>query len=358
MQRFLYITNSVEEHAYGGREQLTRLMRAAMAAILGDRVQVMELGGSSRPGLLERLNGHVDGASSQSIAAVLDMIDHAQVGHVFINGSNLGKVASAIRNKYPQVQITTFFHNCEARFFLGAARRALTLHALGVLLANYVAERAAVRSSDIRIALNERDSDVLQKVYGRSATHLLPMAVADLLPASVVVVERPLPEPYILFVGGSFYANLAGFSWFAEQVAPSLQVKTVAVGKGLAACKEQLERHRNVHIIGAVDDLAPWYAGALCAIAPIFDGSGMKTKVAEAMMFGKRMVGTPEAFAGYEGVAAQVGSICHTAEDFVAALSAVSREARTDFDPHLRALYERDFSEAALQARLRAIIGA
>ena len=33
---------------------------------------------------------------------------------------------------------------------------------------------------------------------------------------------------------------------------------------------------------------------------PIFEGSGMKLKTCEALMFGKNIIGTPEAFAGYD----------------------------------------------------------
>ena len=54
------------------------------------------------------------------------------------------------------------------------------------------------------------------------------------------------------------------------------------------------------HLRKVSASLAPHLAaGAALVIAPIFDGSGMKTKVAEALMHGKHVVGTPEAFSGY-----------------------------------------------------------
>ena len=40
-----------------------------------------------------------------------------------------------------------------------------SLHAAGVLVANYVAERSAVRFSDKRVCLSERDSLLLKKIY-------------------------------------------------------------------------------------------------------------------------------------------------------------------------------------------------
>ena len=52
----------------------------------------------------------------------------------------------------------------------------------------------------------------------------------------------------------------------------------------------------------------------------------MKTKVAEALMYGKRIIGTREAFSGYEFNAEEVGWLCNTKEEFVAALRRVEGE--------------------------------
>ena len=51
------------------------------------------------------------------------------------------------------------------------------------------------------------------------------------------------------------------------------------------------------------DDIKFWpvpTSGTRSASSPIFYGSGMKTKVAEALMHGKRIIGTNNAFAGYD----------------------------------------------------------
>lgn len=91
-------------------------------------------------------------------------------------------------------------------------------------------------------------------------------------------------------------------------------------------------------------------------IAPIFDGSGMKTKVAEALMYGKKIIGTPEAFSGYEGVADQAGWVCATANEFVAAIADAESEVTQPFYPELRMLYEEKYSFSAAATRLAAIL--
>jgi polysaccharide biosynthesis protein PslH len=309
-------------------------------------------------GLTSSLLGNIDGVNEQSLKRLLEAIDYYSIGRVFIDGSNLGLAAKAIKSVYPSVDVVIFFHNCEARFFLGALRQRPSVRACGVLLANYLAERSAVLFSDKRICLNQRDSNLLHRVYGRGATHISPMAMQDQLPHGPVDPPVEPGEPYALFVGGTFYANRQGIEWYVDNVAARAPIPVYVVGKGFERWKDRLERKGNVKVIGAVDSLAPWYLGAQFVIAPIFDGSGMKTKVAESLMFGKRVIGTPEAFVGYEEVARDIGAVCATADEFIVALNNENSQSPPFIDPRLRSIYEEKYSYDAAKRRLAAILDA
>jgi glycosyltransferase involved in cell wall biosynthesis len=184
------------------------------------------------------------------------------------------------------------------------------------------------------------------------------MAMHDRLPRELQKCDRNFGEKYALFVGGTFYANVQGIAWFIEHVAVNSPIKTFVVGKGFESWKDLLERNGNVQVIGSVDSLAPWYLGAHVVIAPIFDGSGMKTKVAEALMFGKRVVGTPEAFVGYEAVIARAGVVCESPAEFLAALENESKRPFIAIDPELRAIYEERHSFEAARDQLARILAA
>ena len=298
--------------------------------------------------------GHIDGVDAPSIAALLAEIKHERVGTVFLDGSNLGAAAAAIRKSLPTVRIVTFFHNVEAHFFFGALRERPSARAIGVLVANYIAERLAVRASDLLITLSERDSTALYRLYGRGADMVAPIVLEDM------VVGTPSPAldtPYALFVGGGFYANIAGIDWFARTVAPRIDLPVVVVGRGMDVLAPRFAANDKVTLIGAIDDLAPWYAGATLVIAPIFDGSGMKTKVAEALMFGKKVVGAPEAFSGYADDIVAANWCCTDADSFVAAIAQAQTMNLPCRDPAMRQLYERDHSPAAAMVQLAAIVG-
>lgn len=357
-QKVLLVAIAVTSSPVGGRAQLSQLNRDVLKALLPGRLLTIELSrtaGTARlPGALA---GYIDGVSTSSIEAVIGTIQSESVRKIYLDGSNLGTLAKAIGSRYPDAEIYTFFHNCEAKFFWGAMRQQLSLRALGVMIANYFAERNAVRFSTKVICLCDRDSRTLLKLYRRAATDIVPMAVRDLLPAGEESGEVVADEEYALFVGGSFYANRAGIAWFARHVAPYVRIKIYVVGKGFELFKKQLERYDNVRVIGEVEALAPWYLGARFVIAPIFDGSGMKTKVAEALMFGKSVIGTPEAFVGYEDVYGTSGIVCRTATDFVQAIQKKLGEKRSAFNPDLRRMYEKHYSASAARDRLATILG-
>ena len=356
----MVLTNQLQSAPSGGRELLCKLNYDALREIYGDRLVLCELPSSRLRGFKPVVNtfrGHIDGLNDITIAKALQMIHEENIGKLFVDGSNLGGFVAVAKKRFPQLEITTFFHNVEARFFLGSLRQTKSLRALAVLVANYLAERKSVRYSDKLICLSERDSHLLQKTYGRGATHVSPMAMQNRAPADFEQLLRNSSNKFALFVGGNFYANRAGVSWFAANVAHRIGLKTYIVGRGLEDLKLPPEAEGKVKVIGAVDSLSEWYLNAELVIAPIFDGSGMKTKVAEALMFGKKIIGTPEAFSGYDDVADQAGWVCATADEFVAAFEQAESEVTKSYDPVLRELYDRHYSYPAARSRLAKILG-
>jgi glycosyltransferase involved in cell wall biosynthesis len=302
-------------------------------------------------------SGKVDGIDASVVEEISDLIRVKGISRVWVDGSNLGFLCKQVKARFPAVEVFTLFHNCEARFFLGAFRHYKSVRSFGVLVANYLAERLAVRNSDRLVCLNGRDSRLLLRLYGRGATDISAIALRDRMIPAQSGSSPDAVESYVLFVGGGFYANTAGISWYAKHVAQKLPVKTLVVGMGLESVKADFEQSSAVEVIGEVDDLVPFYLGASFVVAPIFDGSGMKTKVAEALMFGKRIVGTAEAFTGYEDVLDRVGVACGSPEDFIHAIKEeLGREERS-VRPELRVIYEQKYSFAAARGRLARILG-
>ena len=157
-------------------------------------------------------------------------------------------------------------------------------------------------------------------------------------------------------MGGAFYANMKGIEWFIKEVVPNINIELIIIGRGFELIKEKLSIPNKVRVVGEVDSLDYWYNNAKFVVAPIFDGSGMKTKVAEALMFGKKIVGTPEAFSGYEDVIAEAGWICKTKDEFISAIEEAQNRITSPFDLRLRTIFEKNYSMDAAYNRLIKIL--
>ena len=355
----MLVTKMLERNPAGGRELLCRLNHDALHALCGNNLVVFELKVDRFIDVSAYINafrGHIDGLNEDSIEAALEKVHQASITQVFVDGSNLGGFVAVLKQRMPEVEIITFFHNVEARFFWGSLRLQKSLHALGVLIANYLAERNAVKYSDKVVCLSQRDSGLLKRLYGRGATHIAPMVLEDKCPLEFFQSEVQAPEHFALFVGGTFYANRQGIAWFVREVVPHIDIPLFIVGRGFDALRSELEIPGKVTVVGAVDSLADWYRRAQFVVAPIFDGSGMKTKVAEALMFGKKIIATPEAFSGYDNLAAKAGWVCETADEFVKAIVLANSQIKQSFDPALRAIYEDRYSMEAGREKLASII--
>lgn len=359
MNNILLLTNEIDKFPGGGRELLCKLNYDILKEIYGDQCTVFELPKSTISGLKGIFNafrGYIDGLSSETVADALQVIEKSNVEKIFVDGSNLGGFVKIVKTRFPKIKIYTFFHNVETRFFLGSLKQTKTPRALAVLMVNYLAEKKAVLHSDKILCINERDSQLLQQYYGRSATDLYPMSLEDKLPLDQASLAHQVKEKFALFVGGTFYANRVGIFWFVQHVAPHINIKTYIVGRGFEKYRSELEVNENVVVIGEVDSLAQWYHDAYFVVAPIFDGSGMKTKVAEALMYGKKIIGTSEAFTGYEGVTEQAGRVCHSDDEFVRAIESSDEMVSSSFDTELRRIYEENYSFSAAKSRLESII--
>lgn len=346
--KMIHIFPSEQNEAATGRLLLAKINARALADLPLENLIPLTINASHKPigftGKFKASIGWLNGLDPGLVRQCVSLIKSEMADIVYIEGSNYGRLAKSIKKKAPNCKVITFFHNVEARFFFGALRANPSLKGIGVLFANFLAERWAVRNSDQIICLCERDARLVRKFYGRAEIDVHALCVDD---KDRRFVRATREKTYGLFVGGAFYGNLDGARWLAREVAPRLSCKIVIVGKEFEHYRSELECYRNVTVVGTVDSVASWYEQAQFVVAPIFDGSGMKTKIAEALMYGRPVIGTPEAFVGYEAVTAQAGFTCHDANSFVEAIELIQTGRKVFDESNLRSLYEKFYSPAA-----------
>ncbi len=358
MSKILLITKQLSKSPIGGRELLCKLNHDILKLIYKKDFKLLELIAEDK-NILTKFSGifkgYIDGVNSNSINHAKRIIGSEEINKVFVDGSNLGAISKSIKADFPDIEIITFFHNVEVRFFWGSFRNRAKIKSFAVLFANYIGERLSIKNSDQLICLSNRDSLLLQRLYGRGADHISPIAMEDKYKEFTPAVECEECEDFALFVGGDFYANTEGIKWYVKEVVPRINIKTYVVGRGFDLRRHELEIPNKVIVIGEVPNISKWYLCSKFVIAPIFDGSGMKTKIAEALMHGKKIVATSEAFSGYEDISESAGWICEDANQFVEAIQSASQMLMNRFDQEMRDIYLQGYSFKAALNRIKKI---
>lgn len=264
----------------------------------------------------------------------------------YIASSLIGSLAYNIKKEIQDINIIVFFQNIECLYFEDLYRNNMLYKYIFSSIAKYN-ENMAVKYADKLVLLNERDSKDLKNIYGKGADFLFKMTVKDqyykndILKIKDVLNERKK----ILFVGSDFFANRQGIQWFVNNVWRDLQnIELTIVGKDTERWKEFI-KIKNINIVGTVDDIKPYYEASDAIIAPIFLGSGMKTKTAEALMYGKYIFGTKEAFEGYELNYDNVGALCNTKEEFILAINTKLKKYKYKYNKYSRKYFEENYSQ-------------
>ena len=348
MDKLLYITNSMERQ-YGGAV-INRRNYNLLRDVYGDNLFVYEFEYVHHESRLLKLKNRVQGIYfgiiNEYIQDVLKIIEREGIRIVFISNSLFSCFAVEIRKRFPKIVIISFFHNVEYIYAREEykAKKSVKFWLLACLA--YIYERRMVRCVDYVIVLNNRDTGELRRIYHRIADFVLPTSFDDRLRHMEKVKEEKEPRLKLLFVGFNFFANVHGIRWFVEQVMPYVQHAVLyIVGKDMESERAYLEKD-DVQVIGTVKSLDEWYQKADVVVSPIFLGSGMKTKTAEALMYAKPILGTKEAFEGYDLEPAKVGALCNTAEDFINEIKEIQQNVDwiTLHGKFAREVYETQYS--------------
>ena len=206
--------------------------------------------------------------------------------------------------------------NSELLGFFGQAMPRWALRPAGAAArASLGWEAGACRRRELDIARSAPAVSLVSEIEARRLSALSGSTVLTLPPGVAVTpaARRAAVRRDLVFLGGLDYqANVDALRWYLDHVVPYFgsDVLTVRViGHCPPAVMEQL---RSPHLVfeGYVDDLQQALDGGAALIAPIVSGSGVKTKVLDAMACALPVVGTELAFSGLDvtdGVEVYVG---------------------------------------------------
>ena len=299
--------------------------------------------------------GYYFGLTPKRVKEIVKMAEEYDV--VFVDRSVFGIVAKRLKEKGYQGRVVCFFHNVEAIYF--AAKYSSRLNPMRWLVVPCADrnDRWSCRYADSIIALSTRDDDELWKRYHRRADQLIPVAFVDRYKRDTYTSETTAERPLCVFLGSYFPANVEGIEWFVKEVLPRVDIRMQIVGKGMERLKEaEWMRARTIEVLSNVPDLGPLFEAADVMVLPIFKGSGMKVKTCESLMYGKNIIGTPEAWSGYELDYAKAGACCLTADEFVAAINDFCQHPRPRHNAYSRKVFLEQYSAERMVSKFRATL--
>ena len=187
-------------------------------------------------------------------------------------------------------------------------------------------ERAILDRADAILTLTENDKNRLKELYGEQLEKKIVI--------NPVAVEKKVNEGKkskgfisLLITGSLWYGdNVDGAVWFIENVFSKLNFNARLVIAGSnpnEKIKRVVSKFSNIELYDSPDSMAPFFETCDVVIAPVFEGAGMKVKVAEALSYSKIVVGTRHAFIGYDVIDCDNAFIADSEEEFIRALNSI-----------------------------------
>jgi glycosyltransferase involved in cell wall biosynthesis len=185
----------------------------------------------------------------------------------------------------------------------------------------------------------------------------LPMAIES-PPETAPVLTNP---PTLFLTAKLDYGqNLDALRWYRREVVPHLEgtgLRLDVIGACPRAVRDELECGA-IRFLGYVDDLWGLLRTGRAFLAPIVGGTGVKTKVLEAMAAGLPVVSTP---AGARGIEVRDGKDCliaSTGREFADKIRLVAADAElaAEIGAAGRELVERDYQPRVVQDRWSEIL--
>ena len=200
------------------------------------------------------------------------------------------------------------------------------------------------------------DRDYLLSINSSVPVSIVPMGV-DL---EYFQPNRTEDEPNLLFTGiMSYFPNVDAVQHFCNEIFPLVKkvvpnAKFYIVGNSPAKKVMKLASGDDVTVTGRVEDVRPYFDKAAVFVCPLRSGSGMQTKILEAMAMEAPVVTTSLGFEALEATAGKNIIVADGAKKFAQEVIRLlkDKELRQSIAQNGRKLVERKYGWSSVVGRL------
>lgn len=296
--------------------------------------------------------GYFFGLTPKRVRQILAMSGHYD--YIFIDRTVFGILAKRLKEYGYKGRVFCFFHNIEPVYF--KAKLGNKPWRFLITRCADKNDRWSCRYADTIISLNTRDGKEIEKRYGRYPDSIMALALDDKYDKKDYPSEMTGKKPLCMCIAAYFKPNCDGIDWFIRNVYPHVDIKLRIVGKGMNKMAENYQIPSDVEIFSDVPDLVPYYEEADIMTIPVFQGSGMKIKTCESLMYGKNIIASDEPLEGYELDTDRMGARCNTAQEFIAAINSFIESPRPRFNKYSRSVFLDKYSTDSMMDAFRALL--
>lgn len=273
-------------------------------------------------------------------------LDFNQYDVVVLDFTKLDYVVKEI----PQAKLLVKVHNVEYDYSRNDYKKNKSLDKWLIAQFAYKQEKTILERADCILALTENDKRRMLEIYGSHLENkivLNPVAV----PQKGEVNKKKDSIFKMLITGSLWYGeNADGVVWFVNNVFDKFQQNMeliVAGAKPSDSLKNELAKYENITLIDTPETMEPYFKNCDLFVAPVFSGAGMKVKVAEALSYGKPVIGTDHALLGYKIVDGENSFVANTADEFInkiREINCMKEEKWNQIQHNAKELFETEYS--------------
>ena len=379
--KILYITDFYYTVSSGAKTSARAHLKTLQNLYGKESVLVVALVGKNIPSVTEKehiiihgthnkgvllwncLCGYSTYINKSAVKEILELIKGRNIDVVFVDNSIFGLLIKRIKTVYPYIPVLSYYHDVKAKLARDWMRNA-PIYRKPIMYAMLSNEKLTAEYADVNFVLGDREEKLFVEVYGKKPEAQLSVYM-DITLSNDFYIKKPNAKKKILFFGGYYRPNVHGIEWFIKNVYPQLMCETELIVAGHGMDKLNSDSYPNgVVVKGYVESIEEIYRDADIVISPIFEGGGMKVKVAEAMAFGKIVVGSDESYEGYQEKIPdnywdKFFYRANTAVEFLSKIRQALKSSAADrhFNPEIRELYEKGFSEKYAENVISKMIG-
>ena len=266
----------------------------------------------------------------------------------------------------PKEKLIVRVHNVEVDYSYQNFRHNKSLVNLVDYIFSVKRERQIVNSANTLMVLTKKDKQRLNKLYGiaEDKMEILPVCIRE--PKDFKISHTYSDELKMLISGSLWFGpNYEGIKWFLDNVYNKIDFPKRLIIAGFKPNGELIERVKRLEDVELIDSpvsMEPYFLNADISITPVFNGAGMKVKVAEALSYGLPVVGTTHAFEGYR-ITHGVDSYC--SDDAHSFLRCINEYVKLSYDEKLlmrercynlfKSFYSQSYSDQIFQKLLEGL---